>query len=333
MNRYFPLILAAAASGFFAKATAQTTPLPTPAAQDSPTRTATPFPTATDTAVTASGTQGSNESENAEEEDQGEKEKPFVPHWTGQLGFNYSTQPSQLGQGQQTQELSFTGTYDLTESGHYFSWGITGGEQLLEGALTNYGEITAEGGLGLGIFLPSLSLALQQGAAALNSYSSTLTLNFQVLDSLTAGTTGGVGLESHQGPASQIYPNASNPDSFIEVDTGNWTAGVEVSFTPWDFETLTLTAEQETDLTFQTQGINHNNVNAINQSDQIPSLTLETETTFVKDFQLLLSGQIGEEYYSAGTVFSPITGKTRTFTQATAESFTGFTVGMLYNFQ
>lgn len=332
MTRHFLPTLALASLGLFSISAAQTTPFPTPApTHASAGLAATPSPTAISSALTTAVDQTAAESETTEEESP--EETPFVPHWSGQLAVNYSTRPNQLGQGQQSEELSLTGTYNITESGHFVSLEITGGQQLLEGALTNYGEVTAEGGLGLGIFLPSLSLALQQGAAALNSYSSTLTLDFQVLDSLVVGPTGTVGLENHQGPASQIYPNASNPDSFIEVDTGNWTVGGEVSFTPWAFETLTLTGEQEIDVTFQTQGINHNNVNTINQSDRIPSLTLETETTFFKDFQLLLSGQIGQEYYSAGTVFSPVTGKTRTFTQATSESFKGFTVGVLYNFQ
>ncbi len=283
--------------------------------------------------VTPSPGQSPQGDESDEEQVLGELEKPFVPHWTGQLGLTYSTQPTQLGQGQQTEQLNLTGTYNITESGAYVSLEIAGGELLLEGANTNFGEITGEGCLAMGIFLPTLSLSLAEGAAALNAYSSILTLDFQVLDSLTVGPLVSGGVETHQGPASQIYPNTSNPDSFIVVSTGDWDAGVEVSFVPWDFETLTLTGQQEIDVTFQTNGVDDDNVKPINQSDRIPSLTLETETTFCKDFQLLLSAQAGQEFYSAGTIFSPITGKTRTFTQPTEQNFTGYTVGLLYNFQ
>ncbi len=283
--------------------------------------------------VTPSPGQSPQGDEGDEDRILGDLEKPFVPHWTGQLGLTYSTQPTQLSQGQQTEQLNLTGTYNITESGTYLSLEIAGGEMLLEGANTNFGEITTEGCLAMGVFLPTLSFSLEEGASALNSYSSILNLDFEVLDSLTVGPLVSGGLETHQGPASQIYPNASNPDSFLVVSTGDWNAGVEVSFVPWDFETLTLTGQQEIDVTFQTNGIDGNNVKYINQSDRIPSLTLETETTFCKDFQLVLSAQAGQEFYSAGTVFSPITGKTRTFTQPTVENFTGYTVGLLYNFQ
>lgn len=311
MNRWRFLVFALTLAGFF------------PAFAQSQTLTASPQAAspADNTGQPASG-----------EKDAGD-EKAFTPHWTGQLGLNYSTQPTQQGQGQETKELSLTGTYNLTESGHYFSLGITAGQQLLEGTNTNYGEVTGEGGLGLGFFLPSLSFSVQQGASALNSYSSTLDLNFQILDSLTAGLTGGLGLESHQGPASQIYPGAANPDSILEVDTGNWTGGVVVSLVPWDFLTLSLTGEQETDYTFDTQGINGNNFKTVNQSDRIPSLSVEGEFTFLKDFQGVLSVQAGQEYYSAGTVYSPVTGKTTTFTQPTEQNFTGYNLGLLYNFQ
>lgn len=325
-HRYYWLFIISLAEFFPAVAGAQTAVTSPQAVTPAPSiMTATPQAVATEVVT---HTPITNTEEPAEDG------KPFAPHWTGQLGLNYSTQPTQQGQGQETKELSLTGTYNITESGHYLSVGITSGQQLLEGANTNYGEITGEGGLGLGIFQPSLSFAVQEGASALNSYSSTLNLNFEVLDCLTVGLTGGLGLENHQGPASQIYPNdTSNPNTILEVDTGNWTGGVVVSFVPWDFLTLSLTGEQETDYTFKTQGITHNNVKPINQSDQIPSLTLEGELTFLKDFQLLLSVQAGQEYYAAGTVYSPVTGKTQTFSQPTQENFTGYTLGLLYNFQ
>jgi len=268
----------------------------------------------------------------AEDQSAGE-EKPFTPHWSGQLALNYSTQPTQQGQGQQSKELSLTGTYNITESGHYFSMEIAAGQQLLEGANTNYGEITGEGGLGLGIFQPSLSFAVQQGASALNSYTTTLNLNFQILDSLTVGPTGNLGLESHQGPASQIYPGATNPDTVLAVDTGDWTGGAVVSYEPLDFLTFSLTGAEEIDYTFDTHGINGNNEKTVNQSDRIDSLTLGGEVTFLKDFQLQLSVEMGEEYYSAGTVYSPITGKTQTFTKPTQDGFAAYTAGLVYNFQ
>jgi hypothetical protein len=105
------------------------------------------------------------------------------------------------------------------------------------------------------------------------------------------------------------------------------------SFVPWDYLTFNLTVQQETDYTFDTHGIDGNNLKTINQSDRIPSVILEGELTFLKDFQLELSAQVGQEDFSAGTVFSPITGKTQTFQKPTSQGFSAFIVGLLYNFQ
>ncbi len=324
MRTYFLLGLMAVYSGFLVPLRTQAASVPTPAS-------AAPAPgPAANGAVTGSAAKSVDDTT-----DYGDiSEKIFIPHWTGQLGFTYSTAPTQQGQGQITKELNLTGTYNITESGDYFSVEIGLGQQLLEGSNTNYGEITGEGGLGLGIFLPSLNFQLQDGASALTSYASTLNLNFQVVDSLTVGPTGSAGLENHQGPANQIYPkDNTNPDSILEVDTGDWSGGIVVSFVPWDFLIFSLTGQQEIDYTFQTQNIVHENVKTINQSDRIPSAILEGEVTFQKDFQLQLTAQAGQQYYSAGTVFSPITGKTQTFTKPTEQGFTAYTVGLVYNFQ
>lgn len=267
------------------------------------------------------------------ETDESSEEAAFKPHWSGQLALTYSNQPSSGGGGQVTKEFGMTGTYNISEAGDSFNLGMAGGQQKVEGVDTNYGSLTLGGSLGIGIFQPSLSFTLQQGASALNSDALSLTLDFQVVDGLTLGPTGGLGLENHQGPASQIYPNTPSPDSTLEVDSGNWTLGVAASAVPWDFLTLDLTLEQETTDTFQTQNLLHTTSKALNQGERIPSATLETLVTFLKDFQFQVSGQYGREYYSAGTQYSPVLGKTVTFTKPTQNDFTGFTLGLLYNFQ
>ncbi len=260
------------------------------------------------------------------------QEAPFKPHWSGQLALTYSNQPGSGG-SQITKEIGLTGTYECSEFGDSFNLGMAGGQQKVEGADTSYGSLTLGGTLALGFFQPSISFTLQQGAAALNSDTLSLTLDFQVMDGLTVGPTGGLGLENHQGPAAQIYPNTPNPDSTLEVDSGNWTVGLAISAVPWDFLTLELMAQQETTITFQTQNILHTTSNSLNQADRTPSLILETLVTFLKDFQFQISGQFGREYYSAGTQFSPVLGKTVTFTQPTQNDFVGLTLGLLYSFQ
>jgi hypothetical protein len=48
---------------------------------------------------------------------------------------------------------------------------------------------------------------------------------------------------------------------------------------------------------------------------------------------LELSGQVGQEFYPAGTVYSTVLKKTVTFATPTTENFSGFTMGLTYNFQ
>ncbi len=258
-----------------------------------------------------------------------ESEKPFVPHWTGQLGLAYSSQPSQLGQGQITRDLTFTGTYEITESGHFFSLGLTGGQQKVEGADTNYGGMALNGGLGLGFFLPSLSLAMQVGSAALNSIDSTLTLNFQIFEPLTAGLLVEGGTESHQGP----NPITQDTTTLVEIDSANISGGVVIGFVPWDFLSLSLTGQQEYSVTYQWQTLSQSLQKNLNQGERIPSVSLGADVTFLKDFVLELSGQVGQEFYPAGTVYSSVLKKTVTFAKPTTQNFSGFSMGLMYNFQ
>src|SRR5208282_555112 len=117
-------------------------------------------------------------------------ETPFVPHWSGQVGYTYSNQPSSGGQGQIQNQVGLTGTYNFTESGHYMALGIIGGQQLVNQANTNFGEITLEGGLGFDFFNPALELTTQQGAQALSSFGSNLTLGLKPWDFLTFSLIG-----------------------------------------------------------------------------------------------------------------------------------------------
>ena len=327
------LAFASGCAGFFSPVFAANEATPAPAKVSTPGAIPEKSPTAETKDASHKNAGGQTDDRDSATDEGEEAEKSFLPHWTGQLGLSYSNQPSQAGQGQTTQELNFTGTYNFTEGGHYMSFALAGGQQMLEGSETNYGAVTVEGGLGLGFFLPSVSVGFQQGAAALNSYGSTLNLNFQLYDPLTVGMTGGAGIESHQGPTSVIFPNSSNPDAFKEVDSYNWNLGAVVTFEPWEFLTLSLTAQEEFDTTYQIQNIAHTNSQSLNSSDQIPSVTLGADVTLSKSFVFELSGQAGQEYYPAGTVFSPVQGKTVNFSKPTQQGFSGFSAGLVYNLQ
>lgn len=257
----------------------------------------------------------------------------FHPNWTGQLGLTRSSQPSQTGQGQVQTELDLTGTDHLAESGHYFSVGGGAGRQKQEGSSPAYGKATLEGGLGLGIFLPSLNLQMERGQTALNSNTLTANLNFQVLEPLTVGMSFSGTLESHDGPASLVGATAVTlAETTVAIDSRDGSGSLVVTYNPWDFLGFTLTGEREYDDTYQVQGVRHLKTVALNEADQINSLSLMADFTFLKDFELQLTGQTGVENLPAGTVYSPIQAETITLTQPATEPFKGYTFALLYNF-
>lgn len=312
MERLFWSGLLAAFCGFFPIAWGQT-PLPSPTSTTLMTPSPTPDP-------------GEDTSEATDDE---KDEKPFISHWTGQVGSSLIDQISQ-GQSQTQKQINLNATYSLTESGHYFMVGITGGQQVVEGLDTNYGQLNLAGGLGLGLFLPALQLQTQQGASALNSYTGTLTLNFKLFDNFQLGPLITGGLESHQGPLDQL---GFTSDKVDEVDSGNFTLGAAASYTPWDILALTLTAQQEYDDTYQFQNVVHTVLKKIDQRDTISSLSLEEDLTCWKNFQWQLTEQGGLEELPKGIAYSPILRKTVFNKTPTDQSFTGLTVGLVYNFE
>jgi hypothetical protein len=244
------------------------------------------------------------------------------------MGFTYSNMPSAGGQGQQIEQLGLTGTYNFTEGGHFLSMGIGGGEELLEGAETNFGEITLEGGLGLGFFNPSLELMTQQGASALNTFGSTLTLGLKPLDELTFGLIGGGGLQSHQGP-----PPTQSTDRIDEIDGYNYSGELQVSWETSDLLTLSLTGETEWDTTYQWQNVPHTEVHGLNnETDYMPSLTLGIDANFTKNYEVELDLQAGKEYEPAGLFYSPKKAKFIFNPKPVEQDFQGLSLALNYNF-
>jgi hypothetical protein len=253
----------------------------------------------------------------------------FHPHWTAQLGLTSAGQPSQTGQGQITNELDFTGTDHLTEGGHYWAVGAGLGSQKVEGSQTGYTKATLEGGLGLGFFLPSLEFMYQKGQTALSSPALTATLNFQVFDPLTLGMSFNGALENHNGPESIV---GGSSGVTIQIDDANWSSSLVGTFQAWDFLSFTLTGTQEYSVTYQVEGLKSKVTVPVDEAEQINSISLMADWTFLKNFELQVTAQTGVENLPAGTVYSVIQAKTVTATQASTENFNGYTLALLYNF-
>jgi hypothetical protein len=254
-----------------------------------------------------------------------QSEKTFVPHWSGELSLSRSSQPAPNGQGQTQNDLSFTATDNLSESGNFISLGADGGNQRVEGNPSAYGTLSVGGGLGIGIFTPSLTVTGQYGEANVKNYSGTLNLDFQVFEPLTVGVLLGGGFQAHQGPVSQTTGT---------VNTKNWTSGLTLAFQAFNDLGFNASVQQQTDITYQFQfqllGVTH--VLNVNQSDRIPSVTLGADWDFAKDWALEGTAQYGREYYPKGTFYSPVLGSTVTYSQATAKDFEGYSASLIWNF-
>jgi hypothetical protein len=266
-----------------------------------------------------------SEQKGGEGEEKEEKE-PFKPNWTGNLAYTFSSEDT-LGQAEINQEIALTGTYNYTESGDYFSVVAGGGQEKLEGSPTSYGTFSGEGGLTVDSFKPSLTIAFQQGAQALNSYDATLSLNFQIFKELEFGPMFEGNPESHQGPP----PIKSNPDKIVEIDSVDWTGGFVATATPWDFLELSLTWEEDYSRTYLWQNILHTDQHDLNETQRIPSVTLSADMTFLTDFVLTLSIQEGIQYFPVGINFSPILKETVDFTSPATVSFSSYSFGLTYN--
>jgi len=137
-------------------------------------------------------------------------------------------------------------------------------------------------------------------------------------------------LQSQQGPLSQVL---GTTDTTVEIDSRNYSSALMAEFVPWDFLTLSLTASNAYSNTYQVQNVKRTVTKALDQTDNIPSLTLGTDIIFLTDFTLALALQAGYENLPAGTVYSPILGKTVDFSAPSTQNFTGYSFGLTYSFK
>lgn len=256
-----------------------------------------------------------------------EENKPFKPYWDNQLELSSNNQQA----GQNTTSLTYTGTQHFDEGGDFLSLEGSLGRQKVEGVGSSTGTLTLNGGLGVGIFTPSLSVGLEGGESALKQFNGNLSLAFQFWEpfALTLSTGGNVG--SHQGDVSAFYPNVSG---LVQIDTASLNSSLGAAFVPWDWWTISLTLEGEFDDTYQLQLINHPMIKVpVAQTDKIASLTLGMDFTLFKDFVLGVSPEIGQEYFPAGAVYSPLAGGMVQNSTAKTQNFTSGTISLSLNFK
>ena len=259
------------------------------------------------------------------------EEDAFKPHWDFQLGLTSSGTPGDKGGGGSSSDLSFTATDNFNKSGDFISFEGMGGRQKLEGSFAKYGDLSVSGGLGLGFFLPSLSLAAQNGDSALLSTTANLSLGFQIFDDIGFAVLMNGGFSSHQIPLSALNPALS--DTLVEIDSRNLGGGLSFTWATSEIFSFTLSGLTTTEITYQIQNLAHTvKVSSSGQSTVLPSGSFGFDWDFIKDFSLNVSLQRSEELEPSGISYSPSLSQVVDNPTATTLHFSGYSVGLTYSF-
>ena len=256
----------------------------------------------------------------------------FKPHWEFQLDLTSSGTPGDKGGGGSASDLAFTATENFNETGNFISFEGMGGRQKLEGGFAKYGDLSVTGGLGLGFFVPSLSLTAQTGDAALFSTTAGLNLGFQIFDDICVGLLLNGGLSSHQIPLSALDP--ALPDTLIEIDSRNVGGGLSFIWATSEIFSFSLTGLTTVENTYQIQNLAHTfKLTVPGQDTVLPSSSFGFDWAFIKDFSLNVTLQRSEELEPAGLSYSPTLSQTVFNGAATTLYFSGYSVGLTYTFQ
>ena len=283
---------------------------PLPAAQTS---TSQPTPQASGNAAPSSSHNGPGD----------DSERPFKPYYENELELGSTNQQG----GQSTGFFSYTGTFHLDEAGNFLGLGVQTSRQKLEKTAANTASLVLEGGLGLDVFNPALTLNLGGGEQDWRQSSGNLSLGFQWTQDFSTDLTLGGSAGSHSGPASELASPLTG-SALIDVTGANSSLGL--TFIPWDWWSISATFEFESDGTNITyQGVKY----ALNQSDQISTFTLGLDFTLFKGFVLDLSPQIGQIYYPAGLSYSIEAGGLVYNATANTQNIAGLTSSISYSFQ
>jgi len=250
--------------------------------------------------------------------------EPFKPSWSFSVGLSTSGQPSDEGGGGQSTDLSFSALHELTESGHYLSFGAVSGRAKVGDGYSAYGSLSVAGGLGLGSFCPSLNIQSQRGEGSLVNIAAGLDLGFQIFDDLSAA------LSVYGGYDSMVVPGAVYDWA---VDTKTWGTGASISWLPWEFLVVTVSGQQNQDTTFRGRNLSLPVVITGEKIVRTPSTSLALDFSVWNDFSISGSVTRGQVFSPAGYSWNPILKKYDNIPADKDSYFWGYTLGVGYSFQ
>ena len=265
----------------------------------------------------------------AESDDPGDK--PFKPHWGNEIGFSHTNQQA----GQNTNNLNYTGTYHLDESGSFVSGEVSVSTQRVAGAVAKTGTLTFSGGTAFGIFSPSLSVGFEGGESALKQLNAGLNLGFQVADPFSISLGVGASAGNHQEDLANYFPllQTLGISAMGQFDTASLSAYLGLSYVLNDWWTVSLTPGLGYDVTYRVHVIDYPKYQKdVNLTDRTATLALGMDFTIAKGWVLGVSGQGGQEYAPAGTFYSDLAGGTVTLTTDTTTTYAAGTVSISYSF-
>jgi hypothetical protein len=253
----------------------------------------------------------------------------FKPSWSFQAALTHSTQEG----GQVSNDLSLTATWDLSEAGHYLSGGLSAGNKRLEGDRTPYGSLSVGGGLGLGIFTPSLTLTAGGGRDSYGFFDSALGFDFRVADPLSLSLTLNRQWQEHSTTWGEFLGYTGlYSDSELTIGSSSWGGILGATIRAFDWLDFSLSAGRSTN---ETEGIRDERsgreARNIGGTGETVSGTAGLTFRFLRAWNAGVSYQKGRDSFPDELYFSQRLGRTLALTGGEVD-WDGSSVWLGYNF-
>jgi hypothetical protein len=250
---------------------------------------------------------------------------PFLPTWSGHLEIGYGSMEG----GQQGAWFSLRGNERLSRSGSYFFAGALGGTHQLEGSTNAYEGFSAGGGVGLGGWIPRISLSVLTGDDSYNSMVIQVGADVPLSQPLLLDLHLNGEVASHNGPFASLIRVS---DSSAEVDNLNASLVALFRYSVDPSTTILLGARQDMNETVKVQNLSHTISQDLELMNTLDTLKAGLDFHFWKNWTVELTGEEGWDSLPAGSFYSDRLAQTLTTASASTRSFTDISASLVCDF-
>ena len=251
--------------------------------------------------------------------------QPFLPTWSGHLEIGYVSMEG----GQEGAWFSLRGDERLSRSGSYFFAGVLGGTHQLEGSKDAYEGFAAGGGVGLGGWIPRVSLSVLTGDNSYNSMIIQVGAEVPLSQPLLLDLNLNGEVTSHNGPLASLIGTSDSSD---EVDNLNASLVALFRYSVDPSVTILLGARQDMNETVKVQNLSHTVSQDLNLMNTLDTLKAGLDFHFWKTWTVELTGEEGWDSLPAGSFYSDRLAQTLTTPAASTRSFTDASASLVCDF-